>query len=214
VKDIPMFTTQWGVASLILAEVPYRQTAYIRILDVQPGSITQLVEECLGFCRAVGAERVYATGCDELGVYPFHASILEMQTAAQPDEEDVAALWPVSQENVTFWRSLWNEKSVHVDNAGTITAQDEQKVLSSCGAYFVHRGDQLLGIGWLVEDELSLIASCIPGAGKTVLNAMLSLRSGSTVKLEVASTNLRAISLYERMGFVKTREVSRWYKVL
>ena len=31
--------------------------------------------------------------------------------------------------------------------------------------------------------------------------------------LEVASTNARAIRLYEKLGFLKTAEVSRWYCV-
>ena len=34
-KDFPMFTTEYGVASLILKEVPYRQVAFVNILEVQ-----------------------------------------------------------------------------------------------------------------------------------------------------------------------------------
>ena len=34
------------------------------------------------------------------------------------------------------------------------------------------------------------------------------------VELEVVSTNQRAIRLYEKMGFIKTKEISRWYRVL
>ena len=30
-KDIPAFTTENGIASLILREIPYREEAYIRI---------------------------------------------------------------------------------------------------------------------------------------------------------------------------------------
>ena len=36
-KDFPCFATDDGVASLILKEIPYRQEAYIRFQDVQPG---------------------------------------------------------------------------------------------------------------------------------------------------------------------------------
>jgi len=43
---------------------------------------------------------------------------------------------------------------------------------------------------------------------------MMSLLEGQTMELEVASTNERAIRLYERLGFVKTAELSRWYQVL
>ena len=31
--------------------------------------------------------------------------------------------------------------------------------------------------------------------------------------LEVASTNTKAISLYERMGLLKVEELSRWHRV-
>ena len=32
-KDFPVFTTQYGVASLIMKEIPYQKTAYVIIRD-------------------------------------------------------------------------------------------------------------------------------------------------------------------------------------
>jgi hypothetical protein len=32
-RDIPMFTTEYGVASLVLKEIPYQAAAYITIQD-------------------------------------------------------------------------------------------------------------------------------------------------------------------------------------
>ena len=51
------------------------------------------------------------------------------------------------------------------------------------------------------------------GVGETVMHTMMSLIEGELMELEVASTNLRAIRLYEKLGFVKTTELSRWYQV-
>ena len=34
-KDFPMFTTEFGIASLILREIPYRGEAFILIQDTQ-----------------------------------------------------------------------------------------------------------------------------------------------------------------------------------
>ena len=52
-KDIPVFTTENGAASLILGEIPYRGQAYIRIQDsLEPES---LLKECVSFCRMCGA---------------------------------------------------------------------------------------------------------------------------------------------------------------
>ena len=33
------------------------------------------------------------------------------------------------------------------------------------------------------------------------------------VIIEVASTNDRAIALYERLGFITMRELSKWYQI-
>ena len=38
-KNIPIFTTDWGVATLLLKEIPYKEIAYVKIQDVQPGHI-------------------------------------------------------------------------------------------------------------------------------------------------------------------------------
>ena len=54
-KDFPVFTTENGVASLILKEVPYRGEAYIHLRDSQDPKA--LLEECVSFCAACGAEK-------------------------------------------------------------------------------------------------------------------------------------------------------------
>ena len=56
-KDFPCFATDDGVASLILKEIPYRQEAYIRFQDVQPGRFAPFLEECVSFCEALAAAR-------------------------------------------------------------------------------------------------------------------------------------------------------------
>ena len=45
------------------------------------------------------------------------------------------------------------------------------------------------------------------------MHTMMSLLEEEQITLEVASTNERAIHLYEKLGFVKTAELSRWYQV-
>ena len=69
-KDFPCFATDDGVASLILKEIPYRQEAYIRFQDVQPGRFAPFLQECVSFCRMAGAEKIYAQGHEELSQYP------------------------------------------------------------------------------------------------------------------------------------------------
>lgn len=212
-KDFPVFTTETGVASLILKEIPYRNLAFIHVLDVQPGGLKALLEECVGFCRMAGAERILAKGHEELAEYPLHSIVYKMSVPLQPAEPE-ANLWPVTEETVSSWRELYNQKMRQVDNHATLTTRDEKTILSSGGAYFVHREGQLLGIGWLEGNELLALASTVPGMGETVARTLFTAANGDRVTLEVVSTNLRAIRLYEKMGFVTTGEVSRWYRVL
>lgn len=209
-KDIPIFPTEYGVASLMLREIPYRQEAYIRVQDVQPGMIEALVRECVDFCRAAGAERIYWSAGEVEG--ELHASVYEMQGTAWVDKEKLENLFPVTEETVLQWRQLFNERMVGVDNAATVTSADEKKLIASGGAYFVHHQGELLGIGWLEDKKLLAMAAVKKGAGERVMHTLMSLIEGATMTLEVASTNERAIRLYERLGFVKTKEIRRWYR--
>ena len=111
------------------------------------------------------------------------------------------------------WRSICNERMRCVDNAATQEARDEKEILASGGAYFVHRDGELLGIGWIRDNMLLAVATVQRGAGERVMHTMMSLMPGQSMTLEVASTNERAIRLYEKLGFVITREISRWYRV-
>lgn len=208
-----MFTTEFGIASLVLAEIPYRQEAYIRIRSAEDGKVQELLSECVGFCRMVGAEKIYATGCEELEAKPLQTSVIAMQGDALVDWDKVENIFPVTEQTVSRWREICNSRLAGVDCAATLTAADEQKILSSGGAYFVHHDGELLGTGWVEGEKLLLICGAKPGAGERVMHTLMSLSEGGRITLEVASTNERAIRLYERLGFLKTREITRWYRV-
>lgn len=213
-KDFPVFTTDWGVSSLILREIPYRAEAYIHIQDVQPEGFEEHLKECAAFCRMAGADRVYATGTQLLQAYPEYMSVYEMRGMAWVDPEKMVNLFPVTEQTVGRWRSLMNERLRSVDNAATLTAFDEKKILQSGGAYYIHRSGELLGLGWMEDTKLLLVAAVKPGAGETVMHSLMSLVEGSDMTIEVASTNDRAIRLYEKLGFMKMREVVKWYKIV
>ena len=210
-KDFPMFTTEYGVASLFLKEIPYKETAYIVIQSSQQPE--ELLAECVSFCRICGAEKIYASGHEYLEQYPLHTIIYEMQGEAWVDDSKVEHLWPVTKETAGQWRKICNERMHAIDNSATQEAKDEKEILESGDAYFVHHSGELLGIGWIRDGELLELASVVPGAGERVMHTLMSLMPGQVLKLQVVSTNLRAISLYERLGFIKTAEKSRWFQV-
>jgi hypothetical protein len=144
-KDLPMFTTEYGIASLILREIPYRQEAYIRIVATEQPCA--LVEECAAFCRACGAEKVYATGHEDLEKYPLHTVIWLMRGSRGDLFQTDAALWPVLPENVDSWRSIYNERMSAVANAAYMNEADARAMLDAGDGYFIHRDGTLLGIG-------------------------------------------------------------------
>lgn len=211
-KDIPVFDTETGVSSLLLKEIPYKKIAYVKVHSVQPGGLRDHLRECVSFCRMCDAERVYASGHEELRGWQHHCDVLPMALALTERPEPEANLFPVTQETVTQWRKIYNEKMAPVDNAATMTAFDEKEICAG-GAYFVHDAGELLGIGWLKDGELLCIASVKPGAGERVLKTLLTTVDTDRVKLEVASTNTPAIKLYKKLGFIQNGEARSWYTI-
>ena len=208
-KDIGFFPTQYGVASLVLREIPYRQEAYILVQDVQPENLWLLLDECADFCRACGAKKILWTGV-EVENEPA-MSVLRMQGTACPDPGLVEQLFPVTQNTVTKWRQIYNEKMRAVPQARTLSFVDEKELTEAVGTYFIHHNGELLGIGWLEDTHLLAVTSCKPGAGERIIHTLMSLIEGANMTLEVANRNEKALSLYQRLGFVVTGVASKWY---
>ena len=210
-KDFPMFDTEYGIASLVLKEIPYKGIAYIILREVWDAE--KLLNECVSFCRMCGAETICAAGHESLEQYPVHTTILEMRGEATVDKTMLKSLFPVTEATVGKWREIYNGKMYPIDNAATMTAHDEKWILDSGGAYFVHEDGELLGIGWLEDTTLLAVAAAKSGEGKIVMNTLMSLVEGAQMRLEVASTNERAIRLYEKLGFIRTKEVRKWHRI-
>lgn len=208
-KDIPFFTTEFGVASLMLGQIPYRQEAYILVQDVQSGGLDEHLKECIAFCRMAGAERIYWSAPEAVGE-PC-CIVFQMNCQAWVDKALLESLFPVTEATVSRWRQIYNDRMRGVDNAAALTAADEKKIVDSGGAYFVHHEGELLGIGWLEDTKLLAVAAVQKGAGERVMHTLMSLVEGAAMTLEVASTNTRAVALYEKLGFMKTKEIRRWY---
>lgn len=211
-KNIPMFTTDAGVASLTLEEIPYKGCAYIRLQSAT--SPEKLLADAIGFCRAAGALDIYATGDDHLEVYPFHTEIWEMQCARCELRAENVELIQVDDSTVTQWQQLYNRYMANVPNATTMTASGAKNLLDTKDAYFVYSEGNCIGIGKARRNKIEVVISLIPGKGSDVLRALCGVLEDGTIKVEVVSTNTRAVKLYERHGFEKTRILAKWYKVV
>lgn len=211
-KDIPVFTTEYGAASLFLREIPYRGRAHIKIQSsLEP---EKLLEECIAFCRACGAEWIDAAGHEFLKKYPRLATLLILQREREGLPQTDACLFPVTEATVQQWLDIYNQRMENVPNAAYMDRADGKALLEAGDGYFIHRNGQLLGIGKAAGDFIDTVISVMPGSGETVVLALASLLTGDTARLMVADTNLPAMRLYERMGFLKVKEASSWYRVL
>ena len=210
-QNIPMFTTENGIASLTLKEVPYTHKAYIVVQDTsQP---EEFLKECIDFCRAVGADEIYATGHCYLENFLLHTSILEMKRSLYDLPETDACLFPVQEKTMEQWREIYNTRMSGVSNSAFMTVKDAARYVREGSAYFIHRNGELLGTGVAKGDTIEAVISVVSGAGQDVLLSLLSALTEDVARLVVASDNQPAIALYDRLGFVKTRETERWYQI-
>lgn len=211
-RDFPLFTTENGVGSLVLKEIPYSGKAYVTIHD--SSFPTEFLAECLDFCCIAGASTVYACGHPCLQEYPLHTSVIRMAAPMECFPDTDAALFPVTEKTLDRWRELYNERMKDVDNASYMSQRAAEEMLQRGDGYFIHRDGGLLGIGIASGDRIDCVAAVKPGSGREVVLALTHALMCDRAILEVASTNYRAIRLYEILGFIKTEEISKWYKIL
>ncbi len=210
-KDFPVFSTENGVGSLVLKEVPYTGKAYLRIQSSQVP--LAFLADCVAFARAVGAKAFYAAGQDLSSWYKLHATVCAMACPRESLPPGDAALFPVTHQTLARWGEIYNRKMENVPNAAYMSHRALEELLQKGEGYFVHKGEQLLGIGTVCGNTVGSVASLMPGAGKQIVCTLANAVFDRTVKLEVAAQNQKAVALYESLGFVKTKELSRWYQI-
>lgn len=210
-RNIDMFTTEYGVASLTLTDVPYNACAYIRVHDTSNES--EFTNECCDFCRAVGAEYIYATGLKSHEQYPLYTEIWKMVATRMDVSCDEDILVPVEESDLESWREIYNNRMKNVPMASFLSMADAKKLLSENACYFIRRNSLCVGLGVAKENQIHAVISLLPGMGGNVLSALVNGLNAEQVQLEVASENVRAIKLYERFGFRKTDVISTWYRI-
>ena len=210
-KNIPMFTTDAGVASLILEEIPYKKEAYIRIQTAIDPQL--LIEDSVAFCKTAGADVVYATGHAFLNQYPFYTEIINMTCRREELPPTKAELCPIQPETMQLWCEIYNVNMSNVANAATMTIGKLKSESHVNNCYFVYENELLIGIGMAQSCFVDALVSVIPGKGKDVLSALSNALTENFVTVTVAVNNKRAISLYRKLGFIEKESISKWYCV-
>ena len=210
-RDIPVFATENGVASLILKKIPYTKDAYVHIHD--SCACEELLKECVDLCRMAGAQRVFATGYTELATYPLHCSELCFSCSkAHLPNTDALAL-PVTVEQRQWWRRIYNQKMTNVPAAAPLSEKDVEEMAEAGKAFCVYRECSMLGIGVAHGGRIYAVVSLLPKAGESVVLALSDVLDSPLVCLSVASTNEKAIMLYHSLGFTETAVEKKWYQI-
>lgn len=208
-KNISMFTTEYGVADLFLKNVPYSGIAFVQILSTS--SCFNFLKECYDFCRAIGAEKIYASGNDALKQLPVYTEILSMSRKADVAYESDCILVPVMSETSESWRSIYNSCMADVPAADYMSKSDMRSHLKNGDAYYIYRNDELLGIGIASGETIYAVAGLKPHVGELLMTALFGVLSGETIHLKVAAKNRKARSLYTKLGFSLDAVVETWY---
>lgn len=208
-KNFEFFTTENGIASLTLDQIPYSRRAYVLIRSAS--NIENFLEECKDFCRVAGAEKVYASGHENLEKYPHHTDVVKMMADSSFLTGEQARLFPVTEETGEKWRRVYNDRMEAVPNSSFLDIKKMKSLQSSCSLYFVHENGEMIGIGAITDGCIKALASTVKGAGNKVLLTLCSAMASSNITLEVATVNHKAIKLYEKSGFVKTELLSQWF---
>lgn len=210
-KNIPVFTTEHGVASLILDQISFNGAAYIRIQS--SAEQNAFVKECLDFCKAVGADSVYMTGIavpqDHMGAF----SLIIMERKRSGLAAVSLDVIPVCKSNMDYFKSVYNEKMRNIPLASAMSSKDLDAVIQQKNGYLLYENGDLLGIGIADDGWIRSIIAVKRGAGERILLALNQLLHGDTVRVELVDANIRAKRLYDRLGFRVSETIETWYKI-
>ncbi|MCI8524859.1 MAG: GNAT family N-acetyltransferase [Oscillospiraceae bacterium] len=213
-KDIPVFTGEHGLASLILREIPRSRCAHVVVHSALPGRMAALLAECRRFCRLAGADTVLASADEPLDL-PHAYDLLELACAKAdlPPSQAPVALRPVTAETAGDYLRLYNELFRDVPGAAACTEADLPRMLAQERAFFALERGEITGLGQYAASELRAIA-VIPrrhGLGRRLALTLFARMPGGEITLQVSSANAPALRLYEKLCFAPRRILSRWY---
>ena len=218
-KNIPIFTASNGMASLILREIPYSGRAYVMVRAVWRGETAALLSECGQFCRAAGAEAVYASReLEELPAnHAYDMVELRCRRADLPLPDRPLKLEPLSLENAAAYLEIYNRCFRDIPGATAYDRKDMERLMGKNLAFLVREAGRYAAVAELDPRGLAGVA-VLPecrglGLGRNLTLSALRLLDGPELTLKTASTNRAALALYHSLGFGGDRITSRWWQL-
>lgn len=229
-KNIPFFQIGGAYASLVLEEIPKKRVAHIVIQSCDGADFSDLLLESARFVGAVGAERIFACSADghdltfrEVGLtsaYSHSKLLLSAATSSLPAfaHLDSQAL---NQDNApefleiynTAFASVPNCRALNLDEALELRENSEAKLYVKCN-YFTS-----ITVVELEDGKATLRAIAARDGTNTGLATLctlmenLSTRGFDRLYAETETSNVRAMSLYKKLGFVKETTLTDWFEI-
>lgn len=215
-KDIPMFNGTHGMASLVFREIAVTGRAYAVIRSVWNGKTTAFLQECLDFCRAVGAETVYAAyGTEELPAehgWDMLRMEVEKDRLPQGNPVELEALCP---ENGAAFLEIYNRCFRELPGSSVYGQKDLQRLYDTDCAFLAKTDGNYAAVAEISEIGLESIG-VLPefrGLGYDLALTVLPMVPRKVISLKVASTNEKALALYDRLGFQTVEITERWWRL-
>jgi len=215
-KNIPVFTACGGIATLFLKEIPATRRAYAILQTHTEGMESEQAAACAEFCRMAGAQEVYLSCRDGFALPLPHSHDMLLMTLPREmlrQPERPVTLEPLCSETEQFYIPQFNRRFSPVLNAALTSASVLEQAADNGSRHFLLRAEgAYIALGEVRGNELCAIASLSPGWGEDAAWALLAQTEGDPVTLSVCSANIRAMALYECMGFRQTEVLSKWYQ--
>lgn len=213
-QNIPIFTAANGLATLILREIPFSGRAYVMFRSVWKDPAA-LAAECASFCRMAGAGEVYVShDCKELPLaHAYDMVELRCEKEALPALTDPVELLPLTAERAEEWLEVYNRSFAPIPGAAAYDRREMTRLMKDKTAFWVERDGSCAAIVEEKPDGLAAIAVLPRYRGLGTATALTALHRAQAQVLTVrtASTNERALAMYDRLGFQTKEIVSRWW---
>ena len=216
-KNIPMFTSSCGLATLILKEIAWNGRAYVLVRSVWNDQTAALLDECRSFCRAVGAEEIYASwDAEELPAeHAWDMIDMACPKSALPAPRQTVELEQATPETAEDYLRIYNQCFRDVPAAASYDRKSLEPLYGEELIWLAKVHGQYAAVAEISKEGLEGIA-VLPefrGLGYDLAAAVLRMVPSTEVRLKVASTNVRARRLYDRLGFAETGISRRWYRL-
>ena len=216
-KNIPMFTSSCGLATLILKEIAWNGRAYVLVRSVWNDQIAALLDECWSFCRAVGAEEIYASwDAEELPAeHAWDMIDMACPKSALPAPRQTVELEQAAPETAEDYLRIYNQCFRDVPAAASYDRKSLEPLYGEELIWLAKVRGQYAAVAEISKEGLEGIA-VLPefrGLGYDLAAAVLRMVPSTEVRLKVASTNVRARRLYDRLGFAEVGISRRWYRL-